>query len=159
ASHCGTGASAGTAACNAPQVCYADSWCSGSAAGRCALLGPGPVSSCRCGVAGMTCPANYACSAGRCVYSLPCDTAGSEILVDPAGAAPPTPLTAYLDGVEDFRNNGSGAPMNPELRASGPGSLAAAIRSGTDWYNAIVAANSDPHLFCRHYALVLLVDG
>src|SRR5579883_2457568 len=154
---CGTGSAAGSAACASPQTCFADGDCTGGAAGQCALVGAGPVRSCTC-TGNAQCPTGWTCTAGRCAYNLGCQNPGGTILVDPV-AANSAAIFPYIDGVEDYHDNGSGAPTNPELRAVGGTPLAGAARSAAAWYTAIKTANSDAKILCRPYVLVQMTDG
>ncbi len=159
AGDCGTSVSAGAAPCNTQQVCYQDSDCSGTLTGRCATITGGVAKSCTCGVTGATCPTNYTCTSGRCVYNVSCRSqSATTILVDPSAATfSPTQLLSYVDNVEDFENDGTGKIKNPELRAVGSTPLAAAARAATSWYTSVVGSDSQAQ--CRPYVLVQITDG
>ncbi len=156
--NCGTGINAG-GVCATQQSCFADAGCTGAGNGQCALIGAGPARSCTCS-GNANCPADYACSGGRCVYNLGCRSVGGQILVDPSAAAyAATQVLPYADGVEIFTAGG-----NPELRANGATPLGGSARSATAWYAGIRDATVgsplyDPKLACRPYILVLLTDG
>jgi hypothetical protein len=95
---------------------------------------------------------------------------GGQIVVSP-GANSSSTVLRWVDGIEDFRNNGQGSPMNGELRASGPTPVAGSIRTALNqWYmpirtastpgcNPAVDPNCDPQIDCRPYVFVLLTDG
>jgi hypothetical protein len=142
--------------------------CRGGDAQCTPLTASGPVRACGCG-SSSDCPSNYTCTSGRCVYNLACRSVGGDILVNPI-SQPSSAVLPWVDGVEDFRNNGSGQPLNPELRALGSTPLAGAARSAAAWYRSIKNASTpgcnpavnplcDPQLQCRPYVLVLLTDG
>jgi hypothetical protein len=158
---CGTQGTTGAGLCGSPETCYADTDCTGTLAGRCALVGTGPVRSCQCNVAGATCPAGYTCGAGnRCIYNTPCQSDGGFILSDPA-TAPSSAVFQYVNNLEDYTPK-AGGPFgitDPELRADGNTPLAGAARTATTWYNGIKTGGLDPQITCRPYVLVQMTDG
>ena len=106
-------------------------------------------------------PATGASAAGRCVadndyygnisaresitWSGGCGTKdgmgrtidGGQILVVPSATSGVQALR-FVDGVEDFCDDGSGTPRNPELRAAGLTPLAGSVRSAArKWYQPI----------------------
>jgi hypothetical protein len=89
---------------------------------------------------------------------------GGKILAMPSSSSA-SQLLPWIDGVEVFKDNGSGKPINPELRANGPTPLAASIDYvRTNWYDAVKNATSgstlyDPQLLCRPYVLIVETDG
>src|SRR5438876_527489 len=65
-------------------------------------------------------------------------TDGGQVLVTP-GTGSGAKTAQWVDGVEDFRDNGSGAPRNGELRANGPTPLAGSTRTALNkWYQPIL---------------------
>ena len=122
------------------------------------------------------CPKNGNCNAYNCLYAdtgfttlskinqspLGCPGTmgggnGGKILVTP-GAGSGVKITPWIDGVEVFKDNGMGQPINPELRADGSTPLAAGITYvQKNWYD--VAKVGDPQIACRPYVLVVETDG
>jgi hypothetical protein len=126
------------------------------------------------------------CGTGRCCgytgaptancpsppYAACPGTDGGTILVQPA-AGSSTAVMPWIDYVEDFCDNGSGAPRNPELRAAGATPLAGSIRTSRhNWYQPIYNVSKvgapgynpasplfDPKLDCRSYVNVVMTDG
>jgi hypothetical protein len=155
---CGTNTPETDPACRTLQTCNGDADCSGTAGGRCAIVGPGPVRACQCNLANTACPAGYACDTtqGFCVYNDQCKTQSGNILVDPFSVGySALAVLPWVDGIERF--GAGGTVVNPELRANGNTPLGAAIREATAWYKANVA--NDPQRLCRPYITVLLTDG
>jgi hypothetical protein len=147
---CGDDTAETDPACRTLQTCTSDSDCSGTRAGRCALVGNGPVRACQCNITNATCASPYTCDTtqNRCVYNDQCKTQSGNILVDPfAGAYSPLAVLPWVDGIE--RYGAGGTVENPELRANGNTPLAAAIREATAWYKANIA--NDPQRLCRPY--------
>jgi formylglycine-generating enzyme required for sulfatase activity len=138
-------------------------------------------------------PGNVSCgSLGKCnlTYLAGCGTSkgcsgsctntmGGQVLVQPS-ATSSLQVLPWVDFVEDFCNNGSGAPRNPELRAAGPTPLAGSVRTARlQWYkpiydyttdtvnhpNCLVGARNDPNplcdpqIACRPYVNVVMTDG
>src|SRR5439155_11684474 len=99
-------------------------------------------------------------------------TNGGQILVTP-GTGSGARSATWVDGVEDFRDNGMGVVRNGELRANGSTPLAGSARTAlTGWYQPILnftrsnpncnpAQNAlcDPQIDCRPYVLVMSTDG
>jgi MYXO-CTERM domain-containing protein len=96
---------------------------------------------------------------------------GGFVLVQPGGTSSPTVLP-WVDQVENFCNDGTGKPRNPELRANGNTPLARAVETAlTDWYQPIYTAskvtnppntndpNYDSLIDCRSYVMVVMTDG
>jgi hypothetical protein len=117
---CGDDTAETDPACRTLQTCTSDSDCSGTRAGRCALVGNGPVRACQCNITNATCASPYTCDTtqNRCVYNDQCKTQSGNILVDPfAGAYSPLAVLPWVDGIE--RYGAGGTVENPELRANG----------------------------------------
>ena len=142
---------AGTA-CASPQICYSDADCNGAAAGSCVALAGSAASACQCG-GGFSCPANYTCSNGTCVYANNCVVNGGNVLIDPSAANSSKLILPWVDGIEDR----SLSPINPELRADGETPLAGAARSAAAWYKTTIATDAKSQ--CRPYVLVQITDG
>ena len=101
-------------------------------------------------------------------------TDGGQILVPPLPGSSKQAAT-WVDGVEDFRDNGKGQPLNGELRANGSTPLAGSARTAlAKWYQPILnysRANPncvfdpvntplcDPQIDCRPYVFVQMTDG
>jgi hypothetical protein len=141
--------------CRTLETCYQDTDCHITTAGTCANIGTGPAKSCTCS-SNADCNTNYNCINNRCRFSLACRDDGGNIVVDPSQlGVTNNSIFPYIDGIEDFTDNGSGKPKNPELRASGSTPLGGAARTATTWYKNL----TDAQKACRPYVLVLLTDG
>ena len=99
-------------------------------------------------------------------------TDGGQILVVP-GNNSSSQVLPWADNIEDFRDNGQGNPMNPELRCAGLTPMAGSARTAlSKWYQPIYNVSKqgqggynpnsplfDPQLDCRPYVLVMMTDG
>jgi hypothetical protein len=94
---------------------------------------------------------------------------GGLVLVQPA-ATSGSAVLPWVDQVENFCDDTTGKPRNPELRAAGNTPLGRSVLTAiTDWYTPIyqvskVAPNPasalyDPLIDCRSYVLVVMTDG
>jgi hypothetical protein len=96
--------------------------------------------------------------------------AGGVVLVSPgptSGAA----ILPWVDQVENFCDDGTGKPRNPELRGDGSTPLRRSVYTAkTNWYQPILAVSKgaglnvasplyDPLIDCRSYVLVVMTDG
>jgi hypothetical protein len=97
---------------------------------------------------------------------------GGQLLVLPGAGSAPRALR-FVDGIEDFCDDGNGDPRNPELRADGSTPLAGSVRSARlHWYAPVFAVSKagqtgfdptsplfDQQLDCRPYVNVVMTDG
>ncbi|HVW25463.1 MAG TPA: MopE-related protein [Polyangiaceae bacterium] len=94
---------------------------------------------------------------------------GGFVLVQPSSTSGSAVLP-WVDQVENFCDNGSGAPRNPELRAAGSTPLARSVLSAiNNWYTPIYQVSKvapdptnplyDPLIDCRSYVYVVMTDG
>jgi len=121
------------------------------------------------------CGTSIGCAGGTAACGT---TDGGTILVQP-GAGSSASVQPWVDFVEDFCSNGSGAPRNPELRAGGATPLAGSIRTARHgWYQPIFNVSKqtlpggganpsynpssplfDAKIDCRSYVNVVMTDG
>ncbi|MBN2197082.1 MAG: hypothetical protein JW751_30030 [Polyangiaceae bacterium] len=92
-----------------------------------------------------------------------------HLLVAP-GVGSGAQVFRWIDYVENFCDDGTGKPRNPELRANGSTPLAGSVTTArTDWYQPIYDASKgspdpadplyDSRIDCRPYTLVVMSDG
>ena len=100
-------------------------------------------------------------------------TNGGQVVVQPSQVNGNSTVLKWIDNREDFRDNGSGWPVDGELRAEGPTPLAGSARTALgSWYGPVWDVskqgsvkynpndpNFDPQLDCRPYVLVMMTDG